>query len=145
MLNTQLELKHRGAPSLALQTFSDENDRARLSPVAIKAFLGLAKAWDIANRDAADLIAVSASTYERMKRGERIELGQDQLTRVSALVGVYKGLHLMFSDDMADEWPQLPNSGPLFKGASPMAAMKAGGIPKMLDTRRHIDAVRGGL
>lgn len=145
MLTTQLELKHSGAPPSALQAFAEENDRARLSPVAVKAFLGLAKAWDIANRDAAELIAVSGSTFDRMKRGERIELGQDQLTRVSALVGVYKGLHLMFSDAMADEWPQLANTGPLFKGASPVAAMKAGGIPKMLDTRRYIDAVRGGL
>ncbi len=145
MLNTQSEITDRDAATAVLQTFADEGDRARLSPVAIKAFLGIAKAWNISNRDAAELVSVSGSTFDRMKRGERIELGQDQLTRVSALVGIYKGLHLMFADTMADEWPTLPNTGPLFKGVSPVAAMKAGGIPKMLDTRRYIDAVRGGL
>ncbi len=145
MLSTQLELKPREAAPAALQTFAEEGDRARLSPVAIKAFLGIAKAWDISNRDAAELVTVSGSTFDRMKRGEPMALNQDQLTRVSALVGIYKGLHLMFADAMADEWPVLANTGPLFKGASPVAAMKAGGIPKMLDTRRYIDAVRGGL
>lgn len=128
-----------------LQTFANENDRARLSPVAVKAFVGLAKAWDMSNRDAAELLSVSGSTFDRMKRGEQTVLGQDQLTRVSALVGIYEGLHLMFADTMADEWPVLPNTGPFFKGMSPVAAMKAGGIPKMLDVRRYIDAVRGGL
>lgn len=145
MLNTQLEPKPYEAPPAALQTFALEEDRARLSPVAIKAFLGLVKAWDISNRDAAELVSVSGSTFDRMKRGEPMTLNQDQLTRVSALVGIYKVLHLMFADAMADQWPVLVNSGPLFKGLSPVAAMKAGGIPKMLDTRRYIDAVRGGL
>ena len=145
MLNMQPEQMLLGPNAGPLQTFADESDRARLSPVAVKAFLGLIKAWDISNRDAADLLSVSGSTLDRMKRGEMIALGQDQLTRVSALVGIYKGLHLMFADAMANEWPVLPNTGPLFKGASPVAAMKAGGIPKMLDVRRYIDAVRGGL
>jgi hypothetical protein len=145
MLNTQVELKPYETTPAALQTFAAESDRARLSPVAIKAFLGVAKAWDVSNRDAAELVSVSGSTFDRMKRGEPMALNQDQLTRVSALVGLYKGLHLMFADAMADQWPVLPNSGPLFKGASPLAAMKSGGIPKMLDTRRYIDAVRGGL
>ena len=45
-----------------LQTFAQERDRARLSPVAIKAFLNLAKAWELTNAEAAALIGVSAST-----------------------------------------------------------------------------------
>ena len=63
-------------------------------------------------------------------------MSQDQLTRVSALVGLFKGLHLLFADATADEWVRRPNSGPLFVG---------GGIPTMLDIRRYVDAVRGGL
>ena len=59
-------------------------------------------------------------------------LSQDQLTRVSAVVGVYKGLHLLFADDMADRWPRLKNSGPLFQNLSPIAAMQQG-----LKTRRE--------
>ena len=80
-----------------------------------------------------------------MKRGYRPTLTQDQLTRVSALVGVYKGLHLLFADETADEWARRHDSGPLFDRETPIQAMIEGGIPRMLEVRRYIDAVRGGL
>jgi hypothetical protein len=127
------------------QTFADESDRARLSEVALKAFLALTKAWDLSNAEAAALLGVSPSTLDRMKRGYRPALSQDQLTRVSALVGVYKGLHLLFADATADEWARRPNRGPLFDRKTPIEAMIEGGIPRMLEVRRYIDAVRGGL
>ena len=127
------------------QTFADESDRARFSEVALKAFLALMKAWELSNAEAAALLGVSASTLDRMKRGARPALSQDQLTRVSALVGVYKGLHLLFADATADEWTRRPNRGPLFDRETPIEAMIEGGIPRMLDVRRYIDAVRGGL
>jgi hypothetical protein len=89
---------------------------------------------------------VSGSTWERIKRGAWDQtLNQDQLTRVSAMVGVFKGLHLVFADSMADRWPRLKNKGPLFEGLAPIEAMIQGGIPYMLDVRHHVDAVRGGL
>ncbi len=127
------------------QTFADERDRARLSEVALKAFLALSKAWELSNAEAAALLGVSASTVDRMKRGYRPTLSQDQLTRVSALVGVYKGLHLLFADETADEWARRPNRGPLFDRQTPIEAMIEGGIPRMLEVRRYIDAARGGL
>ena len=79
------------------------------------------------------------------QEGKDKSLSQDQLTRISALIGVYKGLHLLFVDAMADRWPRLPNRGPLFAGLSPIDSMIRGGIPQMLDVRRYVDAVRGGL
>ena len=132
-------------PPAELQTFADERDRGRLSPVAVKAFLNLAKAWELTNAEAAALIGVSASTLDRIKRGYRPTLSQDQLTRISALVGLFKGLHLLFVDSTADDWVRRPNSGALFDRRTPIEAMIAGGIPRMLDVRRHVDAVRGGL
>jgi Protein of unknown function (DUF2384) len=127
------------------QTFADEGDRVRLSEVALKAFLALSKAWDLSNAEAAGLLGVSASTLDRIKRGYRPALSQDQLTRVSALVGVFKGLHLLFADRTADEWARRPNLGPLFDRETPIQAMIEGGIPRMLEVRRYVDAVRGGL
>ena len=85
------------------QTFSREADRERLSEVAIKAFLALMKAWGLSNAESAGLLGVSASSLDRIKRGSRPALSQDQLTRVSALVGIYKGLHLLFVDGAADD------------------------------------------
>ena len=127
------------------QTFAPESDRARLSEVAIKAFLALGKAWNLSNAEASALLGVSASTFDRVKRGARPTLSQDQLTRISALVGVYKGLHLLFAGETADEWARRRNSGPLFDRETPIEAMIEGGIPRMLEVRRYVDAVRGGL
>jgi len=129
-----------------VQTFSDEADRTRLSATACKAFLRLADVWELANSEAAALLGVSVRTFERMKRGSKTEtLSQDQLTRVSALVGTFKGLRLLFADRMADRWPLLANKGPLFGNRRPIDAMIEGGIPRMLEVRRYIDAVRGGI
>lgn len=129
-----------------VQTFSREDDRARLSPVGAKAFLNLQEAWKLTNHEAADLLGVSDSTIERMRRGKPYVFNQDQFTRISALVGIYKGLHLLFADkESADLWVRKVNSGPLFGKRSPITAMIDGGIPLMLDVRRYIDAVRGGL
>jgi hypothetical protein len=127
------------------QTFSLESDRARLSEVALKAFLALTRAWALSNAEASDLLGVSASSLDRIKRGNRPTLSQDQLTRVSALVGIYKGLHLLFSDSTSDDWARRPNRGPLFDRETPIQSMIEGGIPRMLDVRRYIDAARGGL
>jgi len=128
-----------------LQTFSAESDRVRLSEVAIKAFLAVMNAWALSNAEASGLLGISASSLDRIKRGYRPTLSQDQLTRVSALVGIYKGLHLLISDSASDDWVRRPNRGPLFDRQTPIQSMIEGGIPRMLDVRRTIDAVRGGL
>jgi uncharacterized protein (DUF2384 family) len=126
------------------QDFSRETDRVRLSAVALKAYRRLVEQWGLTGQQAAALLDVSMSTWERLKGKDR-PLSQDQMTRVSALIGVYKGLHLLFADDMADRWPSLANKGPLFAHLSPVDSMIQGGIPQMLDVRRYVDAVRGGL
>jgi uncharacterized protein (DUF2384 family) len=128
------------------QNFAQETDRARLSKVALKAFRRLVEQWGLTGQQAAALLDVSTSTWERLKQdGKDKALSQDQMTRISALVGIYKGLHLLFADDMADRWPGLSNKAPLFARMSPIESMIAGGIPQMLDVRRYVDAVRGGL
>ncbi|MBN8997361.1 MAG: DUF2384 domain-containing protein [Rhizobiales bacterium] len=128
------------------QDFSTGAERARLSKVALKAFRRLVEAWGLTGQQAAALLDVSSSTWERLKQdGRDRSLSQDQLTRISALVGIYKGLHLLFADDMADRWPGLGNRAPLFARMSPIESMMKGGIPQMLDVRRYVDAIRGGL
>jgi hypothetical protein len=129
------------------QTFASEADRKRLSGTAAIAFRKLASIWELSNAEAAALLAVSPSTWDRIKKEPATfsNFNQDQLTRVSALVGVYKGLHLLFADAMSDRWIKLRNKGPIFNGRSPIESMMEGGIPRMLDVRRYVDALRGGL
>ncbi|MEL6239214.1 MAG: antitoxin Xre-like helix-turn-helix domain-containing protein [Pseudomonadota bacterium] len=128
------------------QTFAGDRDRGRLTGTAMKAVLRLAEAWGASNAEGAALLGVSESTWDRMKAGTwEGTLSQDQLTRASALIGLFKGLHLLFADGMADRWPKLENRAPVFDRKSPIDAMIEGGIPRMLETRQYIDALRGGL
>jgi uncharacterized protein (DUF2384 family) len=140
-------IKDRAGPAAAgLQNFAGDGDRKRLTGAAVKAVLRLVDAWSGSNAEGAALLGVSESTWDRMKAGKWDgTLSQDQLTRASALIGVFKGLHLLFADSMADRWPRLANRAPLFDRKSPVEAMIEGGIPRMLETRQYIDALRGGL
>jgi hypothetical protein len=67
------------------------------------------------------------------------------MTRASALIGIFKGLNLLFDQAMADRWPKLRNTGPLFNNLPPVEAMIEGGIPYMLEVRRYVDALRDDL
>ena len=128
------------------QTFAGEADRRRLTPPALKALVRLMAAWQVTKEQAAALLGMSPSTWDRIRQGRwQQSLTQDQFMRASALIGVYKGLHLLFADDLADRWPTLRNSGPLFENLTPVDAMVEGGIPQMFEVRAHVDALRGGL
>lgn len=130
------------APNLA-----DPATRLRLTPAAIDAIVRLAEIWRLTSGEACALLGdVSERTWFRMKKRERTgDLSQDVLTRVSALIGIFKGLRLLFSEPLCDEWIRLPNKGPVYGGRRPLDVLIEGGIPKMLEVRRHIDALRGGL
>jgi hypothetical protein len=128
------------------QTFADATDRARLSKVAIQAMKRIAEHWHLKGDESAALLGVSPSTWDRMASGKWSQaLSQDQLTRASAVIGLFKDLHLLFADEIADRWIRLRNKGPLFENRAPIAAMIEGGIPMMLDVRRHVEALAGGF
>jgi|SRR3954454_11572125 uncharacterized protein (DUF2384 family) len=113
---------------------------------AIKALDGVFRAWRVNTGSAATLSGVSQRTWTRMRTGAWSgALSQDQLMRASALIGLYKGLHLYFGDPLADRWVKMPNGGPLFEGRTPADYMQEGGLPAILETREYIDAVRGGV
>ena len=130
-----------------MPNLSDAGARERLSPAAVEAVVRLAEIWRLTGAEICALLGdVSERTWFRMKKGERAgALSQDTLTRISALVGIFKGLRLLFSEPVCDEWVRLPNKGPLYGGRRPLDAMIEGGIPLMLETRRYVDAVRGGV
>lgn len=146
MMATAFALPTSEPAAPAQQTFARESDRRRLTPTALKALVRLARFWSLSHEQAAALLGVSRTTWVRIVSGRWTgPLSQDQFVRASALIGIYKGLNLLFADDLAERWPKLPNRGPLFLNLSPVDAMIEGGIPLMIEVRRHVDALRGGL
>lgn len=125
----------------------EELDPKVVKEVAIKAATRLLGSWGVDNDAAARLVgARSPRTWQRMK-GEAWpgELSQDELTRMSALIGLYQGLHVYFGTELADDWIKLENDGPLFNGKTPLEFMLEGGIPAIIRVRDYVDAIRGGL
>ena len=133
--------------SPVLPNLSDAATRERLTPSAVDGMVRIAAIWRLTGPEVCALLGdVSERTWFRMKKGEWSgTLSQDTLTRISALIGIFKGLRLLFSEPLSDEWVRLNNKGPLYGGWRPLDTMIEGGIPKMLEVRRHIDALRGGL
>jgi len=121
-------------------------ERERLSPSALKAFFQIMGRWQVRDEDARALLGgVSNGPYYQMKKNPNRVLDADTLLRVSYLVGIFKALHILHSDAIADEWVRLPNTNRLFAGQSPLAYMLAGGMPAMQTVRRLLDARRGGV
>ena len=121
-------------------------ERERLSPSALKAFFQIMGRWQVRDEDARALLGgVSNGPYYQMKKNPNRVLDADTLLRISYLVGIFKALHILHSDALADEWVRLPNTNRLFGGQSPLAYMLAGGMPAMQTVRRLVDARRGGV
>ena len=138
------------ADSTPLQSppnLGDPAIREEVTPAAVDGIVRLAEIWRLTNGESCALLGgISERTWLSMKNGERSgALSHDTLTRISALVGIFEALRLLFSEQLADEWVGLPNESPLYAGRRPLDSMIEGGIPKLLDVRRHIDALRIGL
>lgn len=121
--------------------------RERLSRSALKAFFRIVERWQVPDEVARDLFGgVSNGTFYKMKRdgSHGRVLSADELLRISYLVGIFKALHVLYSETLADQWIARPNTNPLFGGRTPIAVLQAGGIPAMQAVRRLLDARRGG-
>lgn len=129
---------------MALDLSRKEN-RTRLSPAAVKGLMRIAAHWRLRDDDTRVLLGgmSNGSFYTLKSRGSKA-LDEDQLTRVSLLVGIYKALNILYSPKLADAWMSLPNANPMFGGESPLNYVKKGGIPALLRVRQLVDARRGG-
>lgn len=120
-------------------------DRERLSGPALRAFFNMMTRWNVRDEDARALLGgVSNGPFYEMKRNPERVVETDRLTRISYLIGIFKALHILHSQGLADEWIQLPNSHPIFAGQTPLVYMIRGGLPAMQTVRRLVDARRAG-
>lgn len=121
-------------------------DRERLSPSALKGFFRIVARWGVRDEDARELLGgVSSSAYYEWKKNPDRVLEVDRITRISYLVGIYKALHILYGDKLADEWVKLPNANAIFGGRTPLEYMIAGGLVAIQTVRKLLDARRGGL
>jgi len=119
--------------------------RERLSRPALEAFFNIMTKWRVRDEDARALLGgVSNGPFYQMKRQPDRVLEADRLSRISYLVGIFKALNILYSEELADGWVQRPNTNPLFAAQTPLAYMVRGGLPAMQGVRRLLDARRAG-
>ena len=124
---------------------SRTENRKRLSPAAIKGLRRIAAHWRLRDEDTRLLLGgISSGSFYALKHRATKTLDEDRLTRISLLIGIYKALNILYSQQLADAWIKLPNSNPMFGGDSPLNYVKKGGIPALLRVRQLLDARRGG-
>jgi uncharacterized protein (DUF2384 family) len=82
--------------------------------------------------------------YELKKHSKSGVLTQDELTRISLLIGIFKSLNILFSKKLANQWISRPNSNPMFHDSPPLNMMVRGGVLGLLGVRRLLDSRRGG-
>jgi uncharacterized protein (DUF2384 family) len=116
----------------------------RTSAVAKKTFFRIMDLWGATNEQAQALLgSPSRSTFFGWKKGEGAILSRDAFERISYVIGIYKALQILFSDEArADAWVSKPNEA--FGGKSALDRMAAGNIGDLHAVRAYLDYARGG-
>src|SRR5271156_4571836 len=118
--------------------------RERLSQSAIDGFFAIIDKWQVPIERAGELLGgMPRSTVYKLKAAAGT-LRQDELTRISFIVGIYKALHILLPDAEADRWMTQPNDNYLFAGQTPLDYVVRAGIPGLQQVRSMLDAARGG-
>lgn len=116
-----------------------------MSGAALRAFFRIAEAWNLRMADQRKLLGdPPESTFYKWKREQQGSVSRDVLERISYLLGVYKDLQILFSnEEQADAWVHKPNDAPLFGGRSAMERMLSGNVADLYVVRQYLDAQRG--
>lgn len=119
--------------------------RRRLSTPAVALFLRTCDLWDLKVEDRMAILGgISRQTYHNWKAGRVSALSRDQLERISLVLGILKGLRLVFAEDAHGvRWLKAANEDVPFRGGPPLDLMTEGGISGLHEVRRYLDAWRG--
>jgi len=142
---------HSGSAAKTAVARFDPANRRRLSGPGLRTFLAIADLWGLTEEQRRLILGCPArSTYQawikKAREHQDITLSIDVLMRISATLGSYKGLRILFADDdKGVEWLRSPHRAPVFGGAPPIELATRGTQDALLTVRRFIDAACGGL
>jgi hypothetical protein len=85
-----------------------------------------------------------APSYYRWLAKGAPALTRDLLERISLVLGIIKGLRVLFANDEdGKRWLRAPNKDVPFAGEAPLNRMLRGSIADLYEVRRYIDGWRG--
>ncbi len=117
----------------------------QLVQAGLQFFFNLAEKWQLKTDQQRILLGgIPESTYHKLKKTGTGTLSSDQLDRISYLMGIFKDLNILLSNEKAaNEWVKKPNFAPLFNGQTALDRMLSGKIIDLALIRQYLDAERG--
>jgi hypothetical protein len=119
----------------------------RLTGPGLKAFFGVAKQWNLTVEEQLALLDLEheENTLFVWRRDPPLRLGRDRLERISHILGIYKALRILYSQDAesGSSWVRRDNTALLFDGRPALDLMTKGGIPGLMATRIYLDSYLG--
>lgn len=130
---------------MAAHLLPESPPAADLGGAALRAFFRIAEAWNLRMADQRKLLGdPPESTFYKWKREQHGSISRDVLERISYVLGIYKDLQILFSDEaQADGWVHRASDAPLFGGRSAMERMLSGNVADLYVVRQYLDAQRG--
>ncbi|TQM89726.1 MbcA/ParS/Xre antitoxin family protein [Roseinatronobacter monicus] len=121
-----------------------DNDLLAEQAAMQRAALRLFEHWNITDAEAAILLGgISPRSLHRWRKGEYGRHSRDLSDRLSHILGIHKGLRLVFADPQRGyAWVRKPNAD--LGGASALDVMLAGGMADLQRIRSYLDSMRGG-
>ena len=108
---------------------------------AIRAFLGIAKAWALTEAEQMRLLGLTTrATLYDWKFGRVGSVEQDHIERISYLLSIFQSINILLPDEArADAWIRAANTGSPFDGQSALHRMLRGDVGDLLVVRRFLD------
>jgi hypothetical protein len=127
--------------TLKQSLYNPEKTRA-----ALNAFFNICEAWKLNDSQKRILLGnPSERTFYQWKKKLAGSLSHDHFERISYILGIYKALHILFTNYAnADAWITKLNKAPLFGGKSALERMLSGNVADLYLVRQYLDAERGG-
>lgn len=129
----------------------DPSKRERLGAPGLRSFAQIAELWGLSESQRLSVLGFPGrSTYHqwlaKARERQKIVLPVDTLLRISAVLGIHKGLRILFGREEDERaWLTKPHDAPLFGGQPPLALVANGTQDGLLLVRRYLDAWRGGI
>jgi uncharacterized protein (DUF2384 family) len=114
-----------------------------LGESGIRTFERIADRWKLTRSERESVLGMPRSTYARLRaKPEGANLDRSTVERLSLVFGIYKALHVLFSDDQrADTWIDRPSAA--FGGRPARERLTSGLVTDLAKVRHYLDVARG--
>jgi len=120
------------------QNYSDKEK----AQAGLTAFFSIAKEWRLTEEQEKTLLgSPDDAKFNEWKKSKQGALSGDSLIRLSYIIGIYKSLQTLFSNELAIQW--IHNENTLIDNKPPLEYMLSGQIHALSDIRHYLDNAEG--